>query len=135
MKQITNNERKWYLVDFAGKTYGRELTRIANLLSGKSKVDYAPNLDQGDYVVIINADKAVFTGHKLEQKIYYKHTGYLGNMKSATLSEMLEKKPVDLIKRSVAGMLPKNKLSDLRLARLKVYLDDKHPHQNVKFED
>ena len=135
MTQIQNSERKWYILDFDGKTYGRELTRVANLLMGKGKTNYAPNLDQGDYVVIVNAAKAVFTGRKLDQKTYYKHTGYLGNLKQMDLKTMLDKKPIDLIKKSVAGMLPKNKLQDDRLARLKVYTDAVHPHQNVKFEE
>lgn len=135
MKQIANNERKWHLVDLKEKPYGRELSRVANLLSGKGKINYAPNLDQGDYVVIINADKAIFTGRKLEQKMYYKHTGYLGNLKSMGLKEMLEKKPVTLVRNSVAGMLPKNKLREEKLARLKIYTDSTHPHQNVKFEE
>lgn len=135
MTQIKNNERKWHLIDLKDKPYGRELSRVAGLLMGKGKTIYTQNLDQGDYVVIINADKALFTGNKMEQKTYYKHTGYLGNLKSFGLKEMLEKKPIDLIKYSVGGMLPKNKLRDDRLARLKVYTGDAHPHQNVKFEE
>ena len=135
MKQLTNKDRRWYLVDLAGKSYGRQLSHVANLLIGKGKTEYVSNLDQGDYVVLVNAAKAHFTGRKLEQKKYYKHTGYIGNLKERTLEEMLEKNPVELIKLSVAGMLPKNKLRDTRLARLKVYKDEIHPHQNVKFEE
>lgn len=135
MTQIKNNERKWHLIDLNDKIYGRELTRTANLLMGKGKTNYAPNLDQGDYVVIINAEKVRLTGNKIEQKSYHHHTGYLGNLKTVSLKEMLEKKPADLIRNSVAGMLPKNKLRDDRLSRLKIYVGASHPHQNVKFED
>ncbi len=135
MTQIKNNERKWYLVDLDGKIFGRELSNAANLLIGKHKAEYLPNLDQGDYVVMINAAKVKFTGNKLDQKMYYKHTGYIGNLKEISLKESMEKAPVDRIKKSVAGMLPKNKLKDDRLARLKVYVDNEHPHVNVKFEE
>jgi len=135
MTQIKNTDRKWHLIDFDGKAYGRELSRAANLLCGKLKVEYSANLDQGDYVVIINAAKAKFSGNKIKQNMYYKHTGYLGNLKSKSLKEMIDKDPVALVKKSVSGMLPKNKLRDDRLARLKVYAESTHPHQNVKFED
>lgn len=135
MTELKNNQRKWYLLDFDGKTYGRELTRVANLLSGKLKVNYVPNLDQGDYVVIINAAKANFTGHKIDQKMYHKHTSYLGNLKTISLKDYFAKDPASLIKKSVGGMLPKNKLQDARLARLKVYAGSEHPHLNIKFEE
>lgn len=135
MTQIKNNERKWYLIDLDGKVFGRELSNAANLLIGKHKAEYLPNLDQGDYVVMINASKVKFTGNKLDQKMYYKHTGYIGNLKEISLKESMAKAPVDRIKKSVAGMLPKNKLRDDRLARLKVYTGNEHPHVNVKFEE
>lgn len=135
MTETTKNQRKWFLLDLEGKTYGRELTRAAVLLCGKSKVNYAPNLDQGDYVVIINASKVRFSGKKIEQKMYYKHTSYIGNLKSISLKEYMTKDPIALVKKSVAGMLPKNKLQDDRLSRLKIYKDEKHPHQNIKFEE
>lgn len=135
MTQIKNNQRKWHLIDLDGKIFGRELSHAANLLIGKGKAEYLPNLDQGDYVVLVNASKVKFSGRKLDQKKYYKHTGYIGNMKEITLSESMSKSPVDQIRKSIAGMLPKNKLRDDRIARLKVYSDDKHPHVNVKFEE
>ena len=134
-KQILNTERKWHIIDMSTQTYGRNLSKVATLLCGKHKVNFSSNLDQGDYVVIINANKVRLTGQKLSQKVYYKHTGYLGNLKEMTLSKSLELSPANSIKRSVAGMLPKNKLKDDRLARLKIYNDESHPHQNVKFEE
>lgn len=135
MTEITNQNRKWHLLDMSSQSYGRVLTQAANLLSGKLKTNYAPNLDQGDYVVIINAQKAIFTGRKIDQKMYYKHTSYLGNLKSISAKELFAKDPESMIIKSVAGMLPKNKLQKERLSRLKIYRDNIHPHQNVKFEE
>lgn len=135
MTQLTNKNRKWYLLDLKGEVYGRALSTAASLLMGKHKASYAPNLDQGDFVVIINADEVKITGNKLDQKIYYKHTGYLGNMKQMTFKKSLEKSVSDTIKKSVSGMLPKNKLLKERISRLKIYVNAEHPHQNIKFEE
>jgi len=135
MTEITNQNRKWHLLDMTSDNYGRVLTRAANLLCGKSKIEYLPNLDQGDYVVIINADLAKFTGRKIDQKMYYKHTSYIGNLKTVSAKELFTTDPAAMIKKSVAGMLPKNKLQKPRLSRLKIYRTSEHPHQNVKFEE
>jgi large subunit ribosomal protein L13 len=131
----SNIQRDWYLIDAKDKALGRVATEIADLLRGKKKVDFAPNADKGDYVVVINADKFVLTGKKEETKRYYKHTGYLGNLKTTTVAELKEKKPGEVLKKAVTGMLPKNKLQDEFLGRLKVYADETHPHANVKFKN
>lgn len=136
MTQVKNENRSWHLIDLKnGPTYGRALSHAANLLCGKGKTNYAANLDQGDYVVIVNASEAKFTGQKLDKKQYFKHTGYLGNLKTASLKEVLNKNPMNMVRHSISGMLPKNKLRDGRLARLKVYAGPTHPHQNVKFKE
>jgi large subunit ribosomal protein L13 len=129
-----NSNRDWYLIDAKGIALGRTATSVANLLRGKNKVNFMPNMDQGDFVVVINADKFVLTGKKEEQKRYYKVTGYLGNMKTTTVPEMMKSKPGEIMKIAVLGMLPKNKLQDKFIGRLKVYSSDEHPHQNIKFK-
>lgn len=127
-------QRDWYLVDATGKTLGRLASEIAKILMGKHKPTYTPHVDGGDFVVVINAEKIHATGKKLNQKIYYKHTGYPGGLKETTLKEMLQKKPEEVIRLAVRGMLPKNKLRDRRMKRLKVYAGPEHPHkaQNPK---
>lgn len=134
MKQITNENRVWHLIDLDGAALGRAATEIANLLQGKSKIEFVRNLDNGDYVVAINASKITISGDKANQKMYRKHTGYIGNLKEVSYKELLEKKPERIIYNAVYGMLPKNKLRDKMLERFKVYADDKHPHVNIKFE-
>jgi large subunit ribosomal protein L13 len=123
-------KRDWYLVDATGKTLGRLASEIAKILMGKNKPTYTPHIDGGDFVVVVNAEKVFVTGKKLNQKIYYKHTGYFGHLKETTLKEMLEKKPEEVIRLAVRGMLPKNKLRDRRLKRLKVYAGPEHPHKS-----
>ena len=127
-------KRDWYIVDAAGKTLGRLATEIAKILMGKHKVTYTPHVDNGDFVIVINADKIHVTGKKLDKKIYYKHTGYFGHLKEETLRQKLQKKPEELIYLAVKGMLPKNKLRKEMLKRLKVYAGPEHPHkaQNPK---
>lgn len=127
-------QREWYLVDATGKTLGRLASEIAKILMGKHKPTYTPHVDGGDFVVVINAEKIHATGKKLDKKIYYKHTGYPGGLKETTLREMLQKKPEEVIRLAVRGMLPKNKLRDRRMKRLKVYAGPEHPHaaQNPK---
>jgi len=127
-------QRDWYLVDATGKTLGRLASEIAKILMGKHKPTYTPHVDNGDFVVVVNAEKIHVTGKKLEKKIYYWHTGYPGGLKSATLKELLQKKPTEVIRLAVRGMLPKNKLRDRRMKRLKVYAGPEHPHkaQNPK---
>lgn len=128
-------ELDWYLLDAEGKTVGRFATEIANILRGKNKPTFLPNVDDGDYVVVINADKIAFTGNKEEQKRYYHHTGYLGNLKTYTVADIRKSHPEELIKHAVIGMLPQNKLSKSFSARLKIYTGTEHPHQNIKFKN
>lgn len=134
MKQITNENRVWHLIDLNGLTLGRAATEIANLLQGKSKIEFVRNADNGDYVVVINCSKFVITGNKSDQKMYRKHTGYIGNLKEVSFKELLEKSPDKIVYNAVYGMLPKNKLRDKMLERLKIYATSEHPHVNIKFE-
>ena len=121
--------RQWRVVDASGKTLGNLATRIATVLRGKHKVIYAPHVDTGDFVVVTNAEKIRVTGKKLEQKIYYRHSGYPGGLKERRLSDVLEKTPTRVITHAVKGMLPKNTLGKHMLSRLKVYAGDSHPHE------
>jgi large subunit ribosomal protein L13 len=127
-------EKKWYLIDAKEKVLGRLATQIATILRGKNKPIYTPHMDAGDYVVLINADKVILTGDKIEKKIYYHHSGYVGGLKKTTAKEMLEKKPENLIKLAVKGMLPKNSLGRRQLAKLKIYAGQDYPHQAQKPE-
>jgi len=122
-------DRKWYIMDAEKMILGRMAVRIANILRGKDKPTYTPHVDTGSFVVVINASKVKLTGNKLDQKIYYKHTGYIGHLRSATLREMLEKKPEEVIKKAVIRMLPKNKLSQASIKKLKIYPGPDHPHE------
>jgi len=122
-------KREWFLVDAEGKTLGRLATKIAEILRGKHKPIYTPHLDCGDYVVVINADKIRVTGRKLDQKIYYRHSGYPGGLKSITLRDQLQKHPERVLEAAVRGMLPKNRLGRKMFKKLKVYAGDSHPHQ------
>ncbi|MEN2985460.1 MAG: 50S ribosomal protein L13 [Thermodesulfovibrionaceae bacterium] len=124
-----NIERKWYLVDAAGQTLGRLASRVARYLIGKHKPTYTPNIDCGDFVIVINADKIKVTGKKLIDKIYYTHTGYIGNLKAEILKEKLEKEPENVIIDAVWGMLPKNRLRKRIIKKLKVYRSSEHPHK------
>lgn len=121
-------KREWHIVDAKGKTLGRIATTIATYLSGKNKVTYTPHVDGGDYVVVINAAEVAVTGRKEERKIYYRHSGYPGGIKSRTLSEVRSRKPEFIIEHAVRGMLPKNKLAKDMLARLKVFAGAEHTH-------
>jgi large subunit ribosomal protein L13 len=125
---------EWYLIDAEGKTLGRLATLVATYLLGKHKPTYSPHLDGGDNIVVINAGKVAVTGSKLEDKKYYRHSGYPGGIKETSLSELLERNPALVIEKAVAGMLPKNRLQDDRLRRLKIYPGAEHPHagQNPK---
>ncbi|HDM70740.1 MAG: 50S ribosomal protein L13 [Thermotoga sp.] len=125
-------DRKWYLVDAEGKVLGRLASRIALLLQGKHKPVYSPNVDGGDYVVVVNCDKVVLTGKKLKEKKYYSHSGYIGNLKVRTAEQLLKKHPEKLIYLAVKGMLPKNKLRKKMLRKLKIYSGPDHPHQAQK---
>lgn len=122
---ITHN---WHLIDLKGQNLGRISTQIAKLLMGKHKADFAPNLDNGDYVVAINANEITVTGNKAEDKKYYRHSGFRKGLREVTLGELRELDSRKLIETSVKGMLPKNKLQQPQMRRLKVYRDDKHPY-------
>ncbi len=124
----TEVTRNWYVVDAAGQTLGRLATQIATKLTGKDKPMYTSHIDCGDFVVVINSDKLVVTGNKLADKRYYHHTGYTGGIKEITLEAQMAKDSTKVIENAVAGMLPKNKLRDERLKRLKVYATEQHPH-------
>lgn len=127
-------ERKWYVVDAEGKTLGRLASEVANVLRGKNKPTYTPHIDTGDYVIVVNAEKIQVTGKKLDQKIYYHHSEYVGGMKEATLKEMMQKKPEFVITHAVKGMLPKGPLGRQMLKKLHVYAGPEHNHAAQKPE-
>ena len=122
-------EKKWHLIDAKEKVLGRLASEIASILRGKNKPIFTPHMDAGDYVVVINADKVILTGGKMEKKMYYHHSGYVGGLKKTTAKEMLLKKPENLIKFAVKGMLPKNSLGRRQLTKLKIYAGQDYPHQ------
>jgi large subunit ribosomal protein L13 len=122
-------KRKWYIVDAEGKAPGRIATTIANKLRGKDKAIFSPHMDCGDFVIIINAQKIKLSGNKLEGKLYYRHSGYPGGLKQMSAADMLKKKPTRVMEMAVSGMLPKNKLRQVFMAKLKVYADSEHPHE------
>jgi large subunit ribosomal protein L13 len=115
-------------VDAEGQTLGRLATRIADTLRGKGKPTYTPHVDTGDFVIVVNADKIVVTGNKLDQKRYYRHSGYPGGLRSRTLREQLDRRPTEVIRTAVKGMLPRNKLASRQITKLKVYAGPEHPH-------
>ena len=121
--------REWYLVDGENLVLGRIATRIANVLRGKNKPIFTPSVDTGDFVIVVNAEKIALTGNKLADKMYYSHSGYPGGIKSISAGKLLEKKPEEIIRKAVKGMLPKNKLARHMLNKLKVYSGPEHPHK------
>jgi len=121
-------ERDWLIVDAEGKTLGRLATQIADRLRGKGKTSFTPHVDTGDFVVVINAEKIAVTGKKLEQKMYYKHSGYPGGLRERTLQEQLNRQPTEVLRKAVKGMLPRNKLGAAQLTKLKIYAGPEHPH-------
>ena len=121
-------ERRWYLVDAEGKTLGRLATQIAETLRGKGKPEYTPHVDTGDFVVVVNAEKIAVTGKKLDDKIYYRHSGYAGGLRSRPLRDELARRPTEVLRRAVKGMLPRNRLARKQLTKLKVYAGPDHPH-------
>ena len=127
-------ERKWYVVDATDKTLGRLTSEIAKVLRGKNKPVYTPHIDTGDYVIVVNAEKIAVTGKKLDQKIYYNHSDYVGGMKETTLREMMEKKPEKVIELAEKGMLPKGPLGRSMIKKLHVYAGPEHDHQAQKPE-
>ncbi len=125
----SDNPDKWWVVDAEGKILGRLATAIAARIRGKHNPLFTPHADTGDSVIVLNADKIVLTGKKLEKKIYYRHTGYIGGLKEINAKKLLEQKPEEVIRSAVKGMLPKNKLGKKLCKKLKVYVGDKHPHE------
>jgi large subunit ribosomal protein L13 len=122
-------EKRWYVVDADGKTLGRLCTLIADTLRGKTKPTYTPHVDTGDFVIVVNAEKVAVTGNKLDEKIYYRHSGFPGGLKSRTLRQQLQARPTEVIRIAVKGMLPKNKLASAQISKLKIYAGPDHPHE------
>ena len=122
-------DRRWYVVDADGQTLGRLATRIADTLRGKDKPQYTPHVDTGDFVVVVNAEKVAVTGQKLDQKRYYRHSGYPGGLRERTLREQLDRQPAEVLRKAVKGMLPRNRLARQQLTKLKIYAGPEHPHQ------
>jgi large subunit ribosomal protein L13 len=129
-----DRQRDWYVVDAEGKTLGRLATQLADVLRGKRKPTYTPHVDVGDFVVVVNAEKIRVTGNKLAAKRYFRHTGYPGGIRSRTLGEMLERRPEEVIRKAVKGMLPRNRLARQQINKLKVYAGPDHPHAAQKPE-
>jgi large subunit ribosomal protein L13 len=123
-----DRERNWYVVDADGQTLGRLATQIANALRGKRKPTYTPHIDVGDFVIVVNAERIAVTGNKRQDKRYYRHSGYPGGLRSRTLQEMLDRRPEEVIRKAVKGMLPRNRLGRKQLTKLKVYAGPDHPH-------
>ena len=124
--------RRWYLMNAEGKVLGRLSTELAKILKGKNKPSYTPHVDTGDFVVVINAEKITLTGKKMKDKVYYHHTGYPGGIKETTAEKLLVKKPTEIIRMAVKGMLPKNSLGRQMLRKLKIYAGPNHPHEAQK---
>lgn len=122
-------EQRWYLIDAEGQTLGRLATRIADTLRGKGKPEYTPHVDTGDFVVVVNAEKIAVTGKKLDEKLYHRHSGYPGGLSSRPLRAELERRPTEVLRRAVKGMLPRNRLSRAQLRKLKIYAGPDHPHE------
>jgi large subunit ribosomal protein L13 len=128
----STRERNWLVVDASGQTLGRLATRIADALRGKDKPTYTPHIDTGDFVIVVNAEKVVLTGNKRLDKRYYRHSGYPGGLRSRTFQQMIERRPEEVIRLAVKGMLPRNRLARRQLTKLKVYAGPDHPHQAQK---
>jgi large subunit ribosomal protein L13 len=121
-------DRRWYVVDADGQTLGRLATRIADTLRGKNKPQYTPHVDTGDFVVVVNAEKIAVTGKKLDEKLYHRHSGYPGGLRTRTLREQLERRPTEVLRKAVKGMLPRNRLARAQINKLKIYAGPNHPH-------
>jgi large subunit ribosomal protein L13 len=122
-------ERRWYVVDADGQILGRLATQIAETLRGKGKPQYTPHVDTGDFVVVVNAEKIAVTGNKLEEKMYHRHSGYPGGLKSRPLRDELQRRPTEVIRKAVKGMLPRNRLGRAQIRKLKIYAGPDHPHE------
>jgi large subunit ribosomal protein L13 len=123
-----NREREWLVVDAAGKTLGRLATQIADTLRGKHKPEYTPHCDVGDFVVVVNAEQIAVTGRKREEKLYHRYSGYPGGLRSRTFAEMIERRPEEVLRLAVKGMLPRNRIARAQLRKLKIYAGPEHPH-------
>ena len=134
MANAANVERKWYVVDAEGQTVGRLAAEVAKVLRGKHKPTFTPHVDTGDFVIVVNADKVVFSGKKLTDKTYFRHSGYPGGLRERTAREMQEKYPIEMVERAVKGMLPKNRLGRQMYKKLFVYTGSEHPHLAQKPE-
>ncbi len=122
-------ERKWHVIDAEGQTLGRLASEIARILRGKNKPQYTPHVDVGDFVVVINADRIEVTGRKAEQKVYRRHTGYPGGLKETSYEQMLTRKPTEVLRKAVYGMMPKTRLARQQFKKLKIYAGSEHPHE------
>jgi large subunit ribosomal protein L13 len=127
-----DRQRDWLLVDASGQTLGRLASQIADALRGKRKPTYTPHIDTGDFVIVVNAEKVSVTGNKLRDKRYYRHSGYPGGLRSRSLAEMLERRPEEVLRKAVKGMLPRNRLGRKQLTKLKIYAGPDHPHAAQK---
>ena len=128
-------QRNWWVVDAEGKNLGRLASEIAIVLRGKNKPQYTPHVDTGDFVVVVNAEKVAVTGDKMTGKVYYRHSGYPGGLRSRTLQQMLERRPTEVLRKAVKGMLPKNRLAARQLTKLKIYAGPDHPHAAQRPEE
>ncbi len=122
-------ERKWYVVDAEGKTLGRLATEIARVLRGKNKARYTPHVDTGDFVVVVNADRVTVSGKKADQKLYRRHTGYPGGLRETSYGQMMDRKPTEILRKAVYGMMPKTRLARQQFKKLKIYAGPEHPHE------
>ena len=122
-------EHRWFVVDAEGQNLGRLATRIADTLRGKRKPEFTPHLDTGDFVVVVNAEKISVIGKKMEQKLYYRHSGYPGGLRVRTLAEELDRRPTEVLRKAVKGMLPRNRLARRQITKLKIYAGPEHPHE------
>ena len=129
LPRVNEIERKWYVVDAGGQTLGRLATQIAMRLRGKHRPLFTPHLDTGDFVIVVNADRVRLTGKKMDKKIYVRHTGYMGGLKEVTARQMIDKKPEEMIRLAVKRMLPKTRLGNSQIRKLKIYRGSEHPHQ------
>jgi large subunit ribosomal protein L13 len=134
MAKAADISRKWYIVDAAGKPLGRVASQVATVLRGKHKPEYTPHVDTGDHVIVINCDKIVLTGRKLDQKFYYHHSGYPGGLRKTSYREMMAKKPLFVMRKAVQGMLPKNRLGRQMIKKLRLYAGSEHKHEAQKPE-
>ncbi len=128
-------QRNWWVVDADGKNLGRLASEIADVLRGKNKPQYTPHIDTGDFVVVVNAEKIAVTGDKMTKKVYYRHSGHPGGLKSETLGHLIERRPTEVLRKAVKGMMPKNRLAAQQLGKLKIYAGPKHPHAAQKPEE